>query len=152
MSKKSKYLGLPVASKTHAAAKIKESRQSQNTSNVRWPMINGFVDAVIRELSRNELAVWLIIFRDSRNGLARTGQSDIARRAGVCVRTVRRTIRKLERRGLLIVVFRGGLNRGPSTYRIKISDQIDFNRTSLCPITRGQNEAGTRDTLLSAIP
>jgi len=49
----------------------------------------------------------------------RTAQTDLARRAGVDVRTVRRAIGKLRDRGLLVVVNRGGLRRGVSTYRVR---------------------------------
>ncbi len=53
----------------------------------------------------------------SADGIARTSQADIARRGGSVARTVRNAIKGLERRGLLKVVHRGGLNRGPSVYR-----------------------------------
>ena len=69
-------------------------------------------------LTRNEIAVWLVLYRDSRDEIARTSQMDIARRAGVTDRTVRNVMRKLERRGLLKIVYRGGLNSGPSRYRV----------------------------------
>ena len=69
------------------------------------------------ELSRAEIAVWLILYRDSRDGKAKTSQADIARRAGINVRTARRAIERLQRRGLLSIVRRGGLRQGPSTYR-----------------------------------
>ncbi|NOY28979.1 MAG: winged helix-turn-helix transcriptional regulator, partial [Planctomycetes bacterium] len=56
--------------------------------------------------------------RDTRDGTARTSQTDIARRAGISERAVRLAIRQLEPLGLLTVVYRGGLNRGASRYRI----------------------------------
>ncbi len=70
------------------------------------------------ELSRAELITWLILYRDTRNGTAATAQADIARRGGMDVRTVKRAIARLQRRGLLTIVYRGGLNRGPSRYRV----------------------------------
>jgi len=83
-------------------------------------VLNHFVDFTLRDLDRAELAVWLILYRDTKaDGLVRTAQTDLARRAGVDVRTVRRAIRKLVGRGLLVVVNRGGLRRGVSTYRVR---------------------------------
>lgn len=84
----------------------------------RFPMLNRFIDFTIRELDRNEIAVWLILFRDTREGIAATGQTDIARRAGVAARTVRRVISKLAARGLVQVVRRGSIGAGNSTYRV----------------------------------
>jgi DNA-binding MarR family transcriptional regulator len=71
------------------------------------------------KLSRAEIAVWLILYRDTKDGVARTAQSDLARRAGVNERTVRRAIKKLVRKGLLEVVRQGGLVQGMSVYRVK---------------------------------
>ena len=95
--------------------KMTENRRS---SADRFSILNNFVDFTMHRLSRNEVAVWFVLYRDSRDGIARTSQADIARRAGVTDRTVRNMIRRLERRGLLKTVFRGGLNSGPSRYRV----------------------------------
>jgi DNA-binding transcriptional ArsR family regulator len=85
----------------------------------RFAVLNAFIDATLRTLSRAEAAVWLILYRDTkRDGLARTSQADLARRAGSDARTVRRALRKLQAAGLVAVVRRGGLRCGPSSYRI----------------------------------
>lgn len=84
----------------------------------RFAVLNTFVDFTMRGLSRAEVLVWLVLYRDIRNGTARTSQCDIARRAGVNVRTVKRAIAGLHRRGLLAVVYRGSLRRGASSYRL----------------------------------
>ena len=104
----------------------------------RFPTLNRFTDFTLRELDRNEVAVWLILFRDTREGIAATGQTDIARRAGVTARTVRRVIGKLAARGLLQVVHRGSIGTGNSSYRvfpllnIQTPDKAvsDYNRTN----------------------
>lgn len=69
-------------------------------------------------LSRAEIAVWFVLFRDARDGIAQTGQTDIARRAGCDRRTVGRALRGLIRRGLVKIIRPGGLNRGPARYRV----------------------------------
>ncbi|TWT37017.1 hypothetical protein KOR34_19630 [Posidoniimonas corsicana] len=80
-------------------------------------MLNAFVDVTMADLCRGDIAVWLVLYRDTRDGTARASQADIARRAGLSVRGVRTAVRRLERRGLLRCVYRGGLNRGVSRYR-----------------------------------
>lgn len=85
----------------------------------RFGILNRFVDFTLAGLSRGEIAVWLILFRDCRDGTARTSMDDLARRAGCDRATVFRAIRGLERRGLVKVVHRGGLGKGPSRYRVR---------------------------------
>jgi hypothetical protein len=85
----------------------------------RFQVFNDFADHTLAGLSRAEIAVWALLWRDTRpDGLARTAQTDLARRAGVNPRTVKRALRTLERAGLVTVVHRGSLFRGPSTYRV----------------------------------
>lgn len=86
----------------------------------RWATFNAFADASLRRLSRAEAAVWLLLFRDTkRDGLARTGQADLARRAGCSVGTIKRAVRRLVALGLLSVVRRGRIGGGPSAYRLR---------------------------------
>lgn len=86
----------------------------------RFATLNTFVDFTLAELTRAETAVWLTLYRDTKaDGTARTSQADMGRRAGVNVRTAKRAVLGLCRRGLLTVVFRGNLRRGPSVYRVR---------------------------------
>lgn len=85
----------------------------------RFILLNAFVDFSLAELSRSEIAVWLVLYRDTRDRIARTSYDDIARRAGLNRRNVGRAIRKLETRRLINVVYRGGLGRGASRYRVQ---------------------------------
>ena len=92
---------------------------SQRTGD-RFAVLNGFVDFALATVHRTDAAVWLVLYRDTqRDGIAQTGKTDIARRAGVGARTVTRAIQRLEAKRLLIVVRRGGLNRGTSAYRVR---------------------------------
>jgi hypothetical protein len=85
----------------------------------RFALLNAFVDVTLANLTGAEAKVWLILYRDTKaNGVARTGQADLARRAGLDVRTVRRAVASLEAKGMLQIVRRGRLNAGPSTYRV----------------------------------
>jgi hypothetical protein len=93
--------------------------RSKGKTAARFHTINGFVDFSMAELTRAELAVWLILWRDTRHGTARTAQTDLARRAGVDVRTVRRAIGRLRERGLLRIAHQGGFHQGVSIYRVE---------------------------------
>ncbi len=84
----------------------------------RFELLNGFIDFDMGALTRGEVVVWMVLYRDARDGSSRTGQADVARRAGMSVRGVQKVIHKLEAKGLVAVVRRGGLGRGPSTYRV----------------------------------
>lgn len=86
----------------------------------RFAEINGFVDCTLAHLTPSAVAVWLILWRDTKpNGLARTGQADLARRAGVTERAVRKALVQLIAAKLLKVVRRGRAGAGPSAYRVR---------------------------------
>lgn len=91
---------------------------SRRKAAERFGMLNSFVDFSLADLSRGDVATWLVLYRDARDGIARTSQADIARRGGLTDRTVRRAIDRLGAAGLLKVVRRGGLRKGPSSYRV----------------------------------
>lgn len=101
------------------------SKAAKRKAGERFATLNAFVDFTAGTLARGELLVWLVLFRDSRDGIARTSQTDIARRAGMTDRTVRRTLRRLELRGLVQTVHRGGIHRGLSKYRCHPLDRSD---------------------------
>ncbi len=84
----------------------------------RFAVLNSVVDVSLAGLSRSEIAVWLVLYRDVRNGTVCISQCEIARRAGCTDRQVRRSIDKLIASKLLGVVFHGGINQGPSRYRV----------------------------------
>jgi DNA-binding MarR family transcriptional regulator len=93
--------------------------KGKSTAGERFKVLNAFADFTLAGLDRAEIAVWLVLWRDTKpDGLARTSQADLARRAGVTDRTVRRAITSLLDAGLLRVVHRGGLRRGVSVYRV----------------------------------
>ena len=84
----------------------------------RFAVLNAFVDFTAATLNRGEILVWLVLYRDTKNGTAATSQADIARRTGLCKRTVQLATQRLEAAGLLKRVHRGGLRRGTSRYRV----------------------------------
>jgi DNA-binding MarR family transcriptional regulator len=84
----------------------------------RFAVLNSFVDFTMAGLTRNEIPVWLILYRDTRDGSVSVSQGNIARRAGVTARTVRRVLARLAARGLVKILKRGGLQTGPSRYQV----------------------------------
>jgi hypothetical protein len=85
----------------------------------RFALLNAFIDFTMASLKPGERAVWLVLYRDTkRNGIARTSERDIARRAGITDRMVRYALKTLEGRGLVQIVHRGRLQTGPSSYRV----------------------------------
>lgn len=97
----------------------RDGGNAKGKAGERFIVLNSFIDFTLADLSRAEIAVWLILYRDTRDGTARTAYDDIARRAGCNRRSVCRAVRRLEQLGLLKVVYRGGFRRGPSRYRVR---------------------------------
>jgi hypothetical protein len=75
--------------------------QRRSGRSGRFAVLNAFTDCALAGLTGAEAKVWLILFRDTKaaTGTARTGQADIARRAGLEPRTVRRALARLEAKG-----------------------------------------------------
>lgn len=85
----------------------------------RFRALNAFVDCSMTDLTRAESLTWIVLYRDTRDGTACTSADDIARRIGASRRAVTTAIAGLRKRGLLTLIHRGGLNRGPSVYRVE---------------------------------
>ena len=95
----------------------KASKRSAVTTN-RFRDINTFVDASMADLSRAELGTWLVLWRDTKGGTVRTSMQDVARRIGATKRAVVDAVAGLTKRGLLTIVYRGGMRRGMNVYRV----------------------------------
>lgn len=77
----------------------------------RFAMLNAFVDFTLGELDRGEIAVWLILYRDARDGVAQVSQASIARRAGMTVSGVQKALAKLASKGLAKIVRQGRIGK-----------------------------------------
>lgn len=94
-------------------------KRTPETTN-RFHQINTFVDCSMADLPRSEVSTWLVLWRDTKpDGTVRTSMADISRRIGSSSRAVVTALAKLQKRGLVTLVFKGGLNRGASVYRVK---------------------------------
>ena len=88
-------------------------------SRLRFEVLNAFVDTGMADLSRAELAVWLILYRDTKpGGTARASLDDLARRAGSIGKRHRGRSADWQAGRCSRCSGAGGLNRGPSTYRV----------------------------------
>jgi biotin operon repressor len=99
------------------ASKAKGKPAHRKTAD-RFAVLNAFVDAGMVGLAKVEALTWLVLYRDTRNGTACTSEEHIAARIGCSKRAVAKAVGRLRRRGLLTQVFKGGINRGPSRYRV----------------------------------
>ena len=85
----------------------------------RWHELNNFIDITMRDLKPRQVAVWLTLFRDSRNGVASVSQVYIGERCGLRRPTVSTSIKELEALGLVTTIHTGGVGRGVSKYRVQ---------------------------------
>jgi hypothetical protein len=105
--------------KAGAAPPAHRAVRPSGPARTRWALLNGIVDGKLRELGDAETRVWLVLYRDERDGLARTGMTDIARRAGLSRRGVVKAVKGLKARGIIEVTARGTIAGMPNTYRLK---------------------------------
>lgn len=95
-----------------------KDKPKKRATGERFATINSFVDCSLAELSRSEALTWFVLWRDTKDGTVRTSIADVARRIGASRRAVIDAVAKLRKRKLLTLVFRGGINRGVSIYRV----------------------------------
>lgn len=79
---------------------------------------NRFLDTHARTLTPVAVVVWALLWRDERDGVARTAVSDLARRAGGSEATVQRALRALREGGFIRALRRGYPTRGPTVYKV----------------------------------
>lgn len=112
-------------------------------SKERFAILNGFVDHGLANLKRSEIAVWLIVFRDSKpNGLARTSLSDLARRGGISRRQASRALQELIGRGVVHVIKKGVVGKATvySLYPPEALRRINPQLGPWLPTTARTNE------------
>ena len=101
-----------------ATASPKDKPKKRATGD-RFVTINSFVDCSLAELSRSEALTWFVLWRDTKDGTVRTSAADIARRIGCSRRAVTDALSGLRKRGLLTLIYRGGMNQGVSVHRVQ---------------------------------
>lgn len=84
----------------------------------RWAMFNDFVDGGMAGLTRAEMAVWFVIFRDTRNRSTQISMKHISNRAGCSVQSVGAAVKKLCSLKRLKRTVKGSIFGGASRYEI----------------------------------
>lgn len=109
----------PMQPQMTADAVVGPSAQVSSVKPSRFTVLNRFIDESVQLLTNAEAVTWFVLFRDVKpNGSACMAHSQIAEKLGCDRRTVARALKKLEDKGLITVVKRGGLNRGSNVYRV----------------------------------
>ena len=96
-----------------------KDKPKKRATGDRFATINSFVDCSLAELSRSEALTWFVLWRDTKDGTVRTSAADIARRIGCSRRAVTDALSGLRQRGLLTLIYRGGMNQGVSVHRVQ---------------------------------
>ena len=96
-----------------------QDKPKKRATGERFSTINSFVDCSLAELSRSEALTWFVLWRDTKDGTVRTSAADIARRIGCSRRAVTDALAGLRKRGLLTLIYRGGMNQGVSVHRVQ---------------------------------
>ena len=116
----------PKGKGSHGNDPNEKKRKSAN----RFAVFNEFVDIELGKLTRSQMAVWIVLYRNVRDGSVRQSAGDIARVTQSSRRQVVRAINYLCDVGLLTVIYKGGLNKGPSRYRVNGGSTGDTGVTS----------------------
>jgi len=94
-------------------------KTTKRRSRMRFEMFNAFVDRGMRLLTPTEANVWIVLFRVTRSDdTAKAAVEDIAARSGLNRKTVIRALKRLRELRMLRLLRRGGVERGPSVYRV----------------------------------
>ncbi|MBY0458907.1 MAG: helix-turn-helix domain-containing protein [Gemmataceae bacterium] len=80
--------------------------------------LNRFLDRTAGRLTSAAALVWMMLLRDERGGVARTAVTDLARRCGLSVRTVKRRLAELKALGVVEVLTPGTRSSGPTGYQL----------------------------------
>jgi hypothetical protein len=90
----------------------------------RFKILNDFVDAGLRQFSRSEAFVYLILFRDTQpDGLARTSRSELAERGGMTIRQASRALQSLIKQGVVRVIHKRVPGKS-AAYTIYLPDEL----------------------------
>src|SRR6516165_9710356 len=96
----------------------RERAKGKSGSAGRFAVLNAFADVTLATLDRAEIAVWLLLWRDTKpNGLARTSQAALPRREGVTPEPAGRAPFAGNKAGLVPVFPGGDFRAGGPAYR-----------------------------------
>lgn len=112
-----------------------------------FKMLDSFVDEGVRKLTRSELAVHLILIRDTRpDGTARAGLTDLATRGGMSKRSASRAVQDLIERGVLHIV-KPGVSGKATLYTLLPLDDLRHLNPTAANWAEGRQEVNTDATV-----
>ena len=94
-----------------------------------WGVLAAYVGHGMRQVSAGATCVWLVLFRNSRDGVVTRSREQIAATTGYTPKHVGRLLRELVSAGFLRVERRGRKQSGPTRYRI-----LPIPRVQECPL------------------
>lgn len=109
---------------TRKDSRPKDNRPKPGGHAERWRILNNFVDFTLRELLKHrktttlDMAVWLVLYRESKNGTACVSQRQIGQVLGIRPNTINKAIKRLEQAGLVKVVKEGRYPKRSARYRV----------------------------------
>lgn len=92
--------------------------QAKARKGDRWATLNSFVDMIAPRLTLAERAVWLVMFRYSRDGVCDTSERAIAMQAAIDKASAGRALRQLVALRLVWPVFKSNCKGASSRYGI----------------------------------
>lgn len=96
----------------------KAKAKSSETAN-RFSTLNALIDYLMVDLTRAELATWLVLYCDTRDGVVQASIDAIAKRTGTSRQHTQKAITSLQQRRLIEQIKKGAINHGASIYRVK---------------------------------
>ena len=123
--------------------KPKPKGLARTANNVtRWATLNQFVDLVAPVIAKNEVLVWLLLFRHSRNGTVETSERRIASALRLTRTSAGRALRGLTAGGFVWPMYRSsskgacskyGLHSNPAACIAKNAERNPRNRAHDAP-------------------
>ena len=117
--------------------------------------LNRFVDGTLKGIDAQTAVVWLVLFREERDGVAKISHKRLATILGVSERTVIRHIRVLRQNHLLRTTKRGVKDRNCNEYQLGVRQLAKDNPLKRIPAVSaqsGKHKAGDRQCIESESP
>lgn len=137
------------------------SREGGSQKGTLWRKIdfwNAFVDRALPYIPHLDSLVWMSLLRHSWDGVVTRSHGRLAKDTNVSERTIRRAMDRLENKGLIRVLKRGGLRVGASTLQLGVRDlrprggESEVTRqVAVGPMTTGRGCPAIADTAVTDI-
>lgn len=107
-----------VGTNANGTARVKAKPQPQARNGDRWATFNAFMDHIAPRLTLAERAVWLVMFRNARDGMCETTVRMLATAANVSISTTQAALNRLHTIGLVRPIWKSRDRAKASRYGI----------------------------------